>query len=51
MNQGEEVSPKDFIFKGRNGHITSRAFQKVLSNAVLKADLKGFSSHGFRDPP
>ena len=48
MNQGEEVSPKDFIFKGRNGHITSRAFQKVLSNAVLKADLKGFSSHGYR---
>jgi len=48
MNQGEEVSPKDFIFKGRNGHITSRAFQKVLSNAVLKADLRGFSSHGFR---
>jgi integrase/recombinase XerD len=48
MNQGEEVSPKDFIFKGRNGHITSRAFQKVLSNAVLKADLRGFSSHGYR---
>ena len=48
MNQGEEVSPKDFIFKGRNGHITSRAFQKVLSSAVLKADLKGFSSHGYR---
>ena len=48
MNQGEEVSPKDFIFKGRNGPITSRAFQKVLSSAVLKADLKGFSSHGFR---
>jgi len=48
MNQGEEVSPKDFIFKGRNGHITSRAFQKVLSSAVLKADLRGFSSHGFR---
>ena len=48
MNQGEEVSPKDFIFKGRNGHITTRAFQKVLSSAVLKADLKGFSSHGYR---
>ena len=48
MNQGEEVSPKDFIFKGRNGHISSRAFQKVLSSAVLKADLKGFSSHGYR---
>ena len=48
MNQGEQVNPKDFIFKGRNGHITSRAFQKVLANAVLKADLRGFSSHGFR---
>jgi integrase/recombinase XerD len=48
INQGEQVSPKDFIFKGRNGHITSRAFQKVLATAVLKADLKGFSSHGYR---
>ena len=48
MDQGEDVSPKSFIFKGRNGHITSRAFQKVLAIAVLKADLKGFSSHGYR---
>ncbi len=28
--------------------INHRAFQKVLANAVLKADLKGFSSHGYR---
>ena len=47
-NQGEEINPTNYIFKGRNGHITSRAFQKQLAIAVLKADLRGFSSHGYR---
>ena len=47
-SQGEEVNAKDFIFKGRNGALTTRAFQKALAQAVIKADLRGFSSHGYR---
>ena len=43
-------SPDSFIFKGRNNKtsLTTRAFQKVLSKAVERAALTGFSSHGYR---
>ena len=47
---GEITDPKSYLFKGRyaNTHLTSRAFMKALKGAVLKAELTGFSSHGFR---
>jgi len=50
IESGEDTSPDSFIFKGRNHKtsLTTRAFQKVLSKAVEKASLKGFSSHGYR---
>ena len=45
---GEETTPDSFIFKGRNGSITTRAFMKQLNRAVKATNLQGFSSHGFR---
>ena len=47
---GESIGPKDYLFKGRyaNSHLTSRAFQKALKGAIIKADLIGTSSHSFR---
>ena len=50
IENGEDTSPDSFIFKGRNNKtsLTTRAFQKVLSKAVERASLIGFSSHGYR---
>ena len=47
---GESTDAKCYLFKGRyaNSHLTSRAFQKALKGAIIKADLIGTSSHSFR---
>ena len=47
IERGEKYSPDSFIFKGCNNKtsLTTSAFQKVLSKAVERAALTGFSSH------
>ncbi len=40
-----------YLFSGRygtNSHLSVRAFQKALKAACIKAEIIGFSSHGFR---
>ena len=45
-----EPNSNDFVFPGRDfDHpITTRAFDKALRVAALKANIHGFSTHGFR---
>ena len=49
--KGETFNPNCYLFTGRfgtNTHLSVRAFQKALKAACERAEIIGFSSHGFR---
>ena len=48
---GRLLTPDCYLFSGRYGtntHLSVRAFQKALKAACFKAEIIGFSSHGYR---
>ena len=49
--KGETFTPDCYLFAGRfgtNTHLSVRAFQKALKAACERAEIIGFSSHGYR---
>jgi len=49
--KGETFKPNCYLFTGRfgtNTHLSVRAFQKQLQAACERAEIIGFSSHGYR---
>ena len=49
--KGETFKPNCYLFTGRfgtNTHLSVRAFQKALQAACERAEIIGFSSHGYR---